>query len=122
MGKKLGFCVNWKVAGALGVAAVGTWILAPRLVASVLPLLLVAICPLSMLLMMAGMRGGQSEANNEYPRQTAPPPSQLTLARLHEEAAALRERHRSLSDEIARLDGAGDKESAKEEATRGSNR
>lgn len=54
-------CFNWKVLTALGVLGLGVWIAAPSLLGAVLPLLLVAVCPLSMLLMMWGMQGEGSE-------------------------------------------------------------
>jgi len=49
-------CVNWKVVVALAAIGVGVWLLAPRLILSVLPLLILAACPLSMVVMMIGMR------------------------------------------------------------------
>ena len=51
-------CVNRKVLAGLGVAALGVWLFAPGVMGSVLPLLVVAICPLGMLLMMRAMSGG----------------------------------------------------------------
>lgn len=49
-------CFNWKILAALGVVGLGIYIAYPSLIASALPLLLVAACPLSMLL-MGGMMG-----------------------------------------------------------------
>ena len=48
-------CLNWKVLVALAALGVGIWILAPQLILSALPLLILAACPLSMLVMMVGM-------------------------------------------------------------------
>ncbi|MHB8576415.1 MAG: heavy metal-binding domain-containing protein [Dehalococcoidia bacterium] len=48
-------CLNWKVIGGLAVVGAGIWILDPKLIAAAFPLLLLAACPLSMLLMMGGM-------------------------------------------------------------------
>ena len=48
-----GFCINRKVVAGLAVVAV--ILLAPSLVGAVLPVLLLAACPLSMLFMMRGM-------------------------------------------------------------------
>lgn len=56
MTRILGMCLNWRVAVALGVLAVGVWFVAPQLALAVLPLLLLALCPLSMLWMMRSMR------------------------------------------------------------------
>lgn len=53
----LGMCLNPKVLAALGVVAVGVWILAPGFVLAILPILLFAACPLSMIFMARNMRG-----------------------------------------------------------------
>ena len=60
-------CLNWKVLAVLAVVGVIAWVVAPRLVLAALPLLLVVACPLSMLVMMGGMRGGQSAQANQLP-------------------------------------------------------
>ena len=46
--KMLEACLNWKVLASLGVAGVAIYLVAPRLVATALPLVLLAACPLSM--------------------------------------------------------------------------
>lgn len=48
-------CLNPKLLVGLGVIAIGILLFAPRLFASALPLLILAACPLSMVLMMAMM-------------------------------------------------------------------
>ena len=48
-------CLNWKVLGALAAVGAGVWLVAPSLLGAALPLLLLAACPLSMLIMMWGM-------------------------------------------------------------------
>ncbi len=55
-------CLNWKVLAALAAAGLVMWGLAPGLAAAALPLLVLAACPLSMLVMMAmmGRMGGQN--------------------------------------------------------------
>lgn len=50
-------CFNKKVIVGLAVVAVGVVIAAPDLLLGALPLLILAACPLSMVLMMRGMRG-----------------------------------------------------------------
>lgn len=50
-------CFNRKVLTGAGVVALGVLLFAPRMLGAVLPLLVVAICPLSMLLMMRAMSG-----------------------------------------------------------------
>lgn len=47
------FCLNWQVVAALATAAVALWVLAPNLVGVAVPLLLLAACPISMLVMMS---------------------------------------------------------------------
>ena len=58
----LKMCLNWKVIAGLGAVAVGILVLEPQLAAQALPLLVVAVCPLSMLL-MGGMMMGGGKAN-----------------------------------------------------------
>jgi hypothetical protein len=50
-----GMCIDWKVIAGLTVVAAGILVFFPNLFLAALPLLLVAICPLSMLLMMRNM-------------------------------------------------------------------
>jgi L-asparagine transporter-like permease len=73
-------CLNWKVIGALAAVGVGIYLVAPG-VAAAGPLLVLAVCPLSMLLMMRAMgsmgRPTQAEADE--------------VARLRAEVAALRQ-------------------------------
>jgi len=59
MEKMFRMCLNWKVIGGLTVVGLGIWLAAPNLLAAALPVLLIAVCPLSMLLMMKAMGGGQ---------------------------------------------------------------
>lgn len=63
-------CFNPKVLGGLALAALAVFLVAPGAFSTVLPLLFLAACPLSMVLMMRGMSGGQcgtrgSEAGQE---------------------------------------------------------
>ncbi len=59
----IGMCLNWKVLGALGAVAVAVFLLRPQLGPSLLPLVFVLACPLSMVLMMGGMGGmGRGQA------------------------------------------------------------
>lgn len=51
-------CLNWKVAAALALVAGGIYLLVPSVFTAALPLLVVALCPLSMLVMMRMMSGG----------------------------------------------------------------
>ena len=57
-------CLNWKVLAGLAVVGVGIFLVAPGLALAALPLLLLAACPLSMLLMMKSMGGMQGTQQN----------------------------------------------------------
>lgn len=52
----IGMCLNPKVVLSLAAVWVGVWLLAPSIMWTVLPALVVLVCPLSMLVMMLGMR------------------------------------------------------------------
>lgn len=75
--KVFGMCINKKVVAGLAVVGLGVWWLAPGAIGAALPFLLIAICPLSMLVMMKAMNGmngpqhGQ-QANGEPARQAPP--------------------------------------------------
>lgn len=63
----LGMCLNWKAAAVLGAIGLAVWIYAPGLIAAALPLLILALCPLSMAIMGWNMRGGMAEHGNAEP-------------------------------------------------------
>lgn len=79
-------CRNPKLWIALAIVALAVAIAAPNL-GGVLPLLLVAACPLSMLVMMGGMAG--MARRRETPPDTS---GEDELARLRAEVAELRDR------------------------------
>jgi hypothetical protein len=54
-------CLNKKVLIGLGVVAVGLVVLRPGWALPALPFLILAICPLSMIFMMRGMKGRPSQ-------------------------------------------------------------
>ena len=99
-------CLNWKVIGGLVLVAVGLWIVAPGVAARALPLLLVAACPLSMLLMLGGMAGMGKKMSGAA---TAPPVGNGTPALVgpggSEQLSTLQARLQDLAaqqDEVAR--------------------
>src|SRR5713101_8855777 len=47
----LRMCFDWRVLTGLAAVGVGIWLVAPQVIAPALPILVVLICPLSMLLM-----------------------------------------------------------------------
>jgi hypothetical protein len=57
-------CLNPKVIAAVLVVAAGIWVFAPGAFAAALPVLVLAICPLSMLAMVLLMRGSEQGANS----------------------------------------------------------
>lgn len=87
-------CFNRKVLAGLGVAALGVWLFAPSLLGRVLPLLVVAICPLSMLLMMRAMSGGtqQCQTGAKTAERDAGD-SEAEIVRLQAEIDRLRAEH-----------------------------
>lgn len=48
-------CLNWKVIAAVVAIGIGVYALAPGVAGGAVPLLVLAVCPLSMLLMMRAM-------------------------------------------------------------------
>jgi hypothetical protein len=57
----LKMCLNWKVVAGLVAAGAGVYAFTPDLFAAAVPLLLLAVCPLSMVAMMAAMSGGKGQ-------------------------------------------------------------
>ncbi|GAA3246062.1 DUF2933 domain-containing protein [Streptomyces labedae] len=54
-------CINRKALIGLGAVAVAVLLLKPGWFAAALPLLILALCPLSMIFMMRGMKGDQGK-------------------------------------------------------------
>jgi len=105
-------CFNWKVIAGLAGVGLAVWVVAPNLVGAALPLLLVAACPLSMLLMGRGMAGGQCST----PTQQSAPPERASqpvglrltreeqLAELKAQLTILQTRQQAIAREIAELE------------------
>lgn len=91
-------CLNWKVAAALAVVAGGIYLLVPSVFAAALPLLVVALCPLSMLLMMRMMSGGgrtscgAEDARGAAAKTQSQADLETELARLRADQAAIEDR------------------------------
>ena len=93
----LKMCLNWKVLAGLAAVGVGIYLVAPDLMLAALPILLLAACPLSMLLMMWSMQHtpGQGQQTSQEPD------GELT----HEERIAqLRTQQAALADQIGALE------------------
>jgi hypothetical protein len=65
--KMIKMCLNWKVLAALAAVGAGVYTVAPDLALAALPILLLAVCPLSMLFMMKGMEGTQGQQAPQEP-------------------------------------------------------
>ena len=85
-------CLNWKVIAALAAAGVGVYVFAPTVAALALPLLIVAACPLSMLLMMRAMGSMGSSKTPDGPDDADDADE---VARLRAELATLRAERQS---------------------------
>lgn len=81
MKRFLSMCYDWRVLAGLAGVAGTVWIVAPDLILGVLPLLLLAACPLSMIVMAWMMRGQHSGPSTVDP--------QTRLAALEREQARL---------------------------------
>jgi len=79
-------CLDKKVLAGAAVAAAAIYVLAPNLIGAALPVLVMAICPLSMLLMMKAMSRRDDAA--EPARDNG---ADAELAELRREVAELRQ-------------------------------
>lgn len=98
--KVFGMCINKKVVGGLVVAALGIWWLAPAAIGAALPLLVLALCPLSMLFMMMSMSNLQSRQQAAPPVAGTPAPAPPTEA-----ASAAAPVNDTAASTVARSDG-----------------
>ena len=88
-----GMCINKKVVAGLAVAGVALYLVAPNLIGAALPLLILAACPLSMVVMMKAMSGSnqQSEPTTAGDNEGTDTDIDAELASLRAEVARLRE-------------------------------
>ncbi len=105
-------CLNWRVLAGLAAVGVGIWVIAPQLIWKSLPILLLAACPLSMLLMMRGMRKSMPDhqsfvaptsAGEPVGIELAPDPK---LAELKTRLTSLQVQQEALSRQISELENA----------------
>ena len=87
----------------MGAAGIGLYLVAPNLVVAALPLLLLAACPLAMLLMMKGMQGGKCETQGQrassQEEADGGPTREEQIARLRAQQADLADRIEALKQE-----------------------
>ena len=89
-------CLDPRVLGVVALAGVAVVIFAPGLIAAAIPLLIVAACPLSMLVMMRTM-GGHAAASG-------PASGSDRVTDLRRELAELTDRQRRVESELAASD------------------
>jgi hypothetical protein len=99
-------CCNWRALALLSGLAVAALLVGPNLVVGVMPVLLVLVCPLSMLLMMMVMGGLQTGHRTQAPASQQPllnptPASRSTPTTVSadEQLARLRRQVRQLGEE-----------------------
>jgi hypothetical protein len=113
-------CFDKRVVAGLALAGIGALVFVPNLLAAALPLLLVAICPLSMLFMLLmgkAMMGGPRQQTNEsllgstsavlidVPYSVGPAPdSTAQAATLRPQLRELQKQQAELAKQIARLE------------------
>ncbi len=96
--KMLKMCLNPKVLAGLAVVGVGIYLFAPGLLAEALLILLLAACPLSMLLMMWAMQ--HTPGQDQHTTQDT---HDVVLSR-EERLAQLRAEQAALADRIGYLE------------------
>lgn len=101
----LKMCLNWKVMAALAAVGAGLFVFAPSLAAAALPVLVLAICPLSMLLMMGAMNNMGNDSQSGA--ACAMGGNQKPQSR-EEELVQLEAQQRELASKIAQLEAAPD--------------
>ncbi len=93
-------CFNWKVAAGLTAAGVAVFAFAPNLIGAALPVLIIAACPLSMVVMMRAMSGGSrcdtAPNGTDGESNTATTPNEV--ARLQAEIDQLRAERSGVKD------------------------
>jgi hypothetical protein len=101
-------CLNWKVLAGFAAVGLGIWAVAPNLVGAALPLLLLAACPLSMLLMTRGMQAGRCAAQPEQTRSAGGVglSQEEQIAELKGRLAGVQAQHAAISLAIARIEAA----------------
>ena len=99
-------CLNWKVIGALAAVAAAVYFVAPAALAAALPLLVLAICPLSMILMMKMMNGdggGQNRGEATGQPVAAPVDHAATAEELDADLRRLRNRETAIAEQLEAL-------------------
>ncbi len=101
----LGMCLNWKVVAGLAVIGLLVLVVAPQIGWLLLPVLLIAACPLSMLFMMRGMRGMQGGMGRPSSQPASASPVPVAEAAREEQLTALRTQLLSIQAEQEAIAG-----------------
>ena len=96
--KMMKMCLNWKVLAGLAAVGVGIYLVAPNLMLAALPILILALCPLSLLLMMWGMQYNNHGQGQQTPQE--PDGGQTREERI----AQLRTQQAALADQLGALE------------------
>jgi hypothetical protein len=85
-------CFNWKVAAGITAARDAVFAFAPNLIGAAVPVLIIAACPLSMVVMMRAMSGGSrcDPASNGTASEANTDATPSEVARLQAEIDQLR--------------------------------
>lgn len=100
-------CFNRNVLIGLAGAAAAIWILAPSAASAAIPLLVALACPLSMVVMMRAMGGGQCHRDEAEPRTRGAGTvgaAEAEIARLRSEVDQLRVQQAELTGEAVTQD------------------
>lgn len=89
-------CLDWRVLGGLVAAGAVLWWMWPQAVAAALPVIVVAVCPLSMLVMMWAVRGHDHGWSSDGHDQVA-------MGQLREQVERLEQERARLAWEVAEL-------------------
>src|SRR5437899_2845206 len=106
--KMFAMCLNWKVVVGLAVVGLIVLVVAPQFIWAALPLLIVAACPLSMLFMMGGMSGGESQNAGQPAEMSYSPAVELTddeqVAELQSRLSSVQAQQEAIASQIAELE------------------
>ena len=110
----LRMCLNWKVLGGLAIVGGAVAVAAPGAALALLPLLVLAACPLSMLAMAAGMGRMSSHHTQEGSAASGDASPADRSAELDAQLTRLRRVRDGAVEEIARIEGEGGTSSARD--------
>lgn len=100
----LKMCLNWKVITGVAVVTAGLFVFAPSFAAAALPFLVLAICPLSMILMMTMMSSSKGESEDARSTSSTNAGASQQLKNPGEQLATLRAQRENLAFQIAALE------------------